>query len=420
LKPEHKYPFWLAVIAAGILGGGWLLKPSQRTVEVISESERARLQEMSQKKNLQDMGRYFAVLADRIASRVVRLTGAAASGIILGQDGLIVSSLDSESIWGRYAVTGDFGTKPATISAAAPDRPVVSLRSPEVPVPSQLTVASPGSLSPGSWVVLLARETGGVRSFIPGVFSSTSAGGCDGASFREVSTNLPLGAATLGAGIFDMDGALVAMVIRCGARYTAMAAEDIQAQLGSEQGVSPGVFLTYGMILRPLDEAGAKYFKSPEGLLVYAVWRDGRASAAGLRPGDVLTSLDGKPVKSLAELTELGFTQAGRAHELTVERAGRPRKITVPAGGEESGQEPSSADLGLTVYSSPPGIQIDSVAPGSPVARAGILPGDRLVEINGRSASNPVAAKRAMAARGARFLVVQRGPKQLGVLIPGQ
>ena len=47
----------------------------------------------------------------------------------------------------------------------------------------------------------------------------------------------------------------------------------------------------------------------PEGLFVQAVSAGGPAAAAGLRPDDVITSIDGEPATSNIQLQELTLTK---------------------------------------------------------------------------------------------------------------
>jgi membrane-associated protease RseP (regulator of RpoE activity) len=53
------------------------------------------------------------------------------------------------------------------------------------------------------------------------------------------------------------------------------------------------------------------------------------AAAAGFRPGDVIVSVDGKPVSSAVSATEAIRSQAGRSTAVTVERDGKQQTLTV-------------------------------------------------------------------------------------------
>ena len=76
----------------------------------------------------------------------------------------------------------------------------------------------------------------------------------------------------------------------------------------------------------------------------------------------------------------------------------------------------------------PPGIQlrapvegyaIEAVEPGSKAERAGVQPGDRLLEIAGRRPSGIAAARKILTSQNAAptFVVVQRGSRKLGLAL---
>jgi putative serine protease PepD len=69
---------------------------------------------------------------------------------------------------------------------------------------------------------------------------------------------------------------------------------------------------------------------SRAGLFVQAVARNGPAADAGLRPGDVITEIDGKPATSASQLTAITLTKkAGDEVELTYTRNGHSTTATV-------------------------------------------------------------------------------------------
>ena len=59
---------------------------------------------------------------------------------------------------------------------------------------------------------------------------------------------------------------------------------------------------TYGIIVRPLSPEEQGYFKTGDGLLVREVWTDFGGDVAGLRPGDIVLTVNGQAVTSPADL----------------------------------------------------------------------------------------------------------------------
>ncbi len=71
----------------------------------------------------------------------------------------------------------------------------------------------------------------------------------------------------------------------------------------------------------------------PQGLFVREVVPGGPSAKAGLRPGDVITSINGQPATSNVQLQEITLTQRpGSTVDLGYTRGGTPAKITVTLG----------------------------------------------------------------------------------------
>jgi len=92
----------------------------------------------------------------------------------------------------------------------------------------------------------------------------------------------------------------------------------------------------FGLQTLPIPPAAAKQAGLPEGLFVQAVTEGGPAAAAGLRPEDVITKIDGEPATSNLQLEELtltkkpgdtvsiGYTRDGQSATATVTLAAQP------------------------------------------------------------------------------------------------
>ena len=88
-----------------------------------------------------------------------------------------------------------------------------------------------------------------------------------------------------------------------------------------------------GLTLKNVTPAAARYFDMPEGAYISAVEAGSNAEAAGLRPGDIVTAVDGEAVSNADELVaRVRAYQAGDAARLTVSRAGESIDIDVTFG----------------------------------------------------------------------------------------
>lgn len=149
--------------------------------------------------------------------------------------------------------------------------------------------------------------------------------------------------------------------------------------------------------------AGVDQFKSADGgvSFAYAKPPGGPADQAGLVGGDIITSIDGRPVKSENEIMAmLRATPVGKTVEVLYLRDGEPKKTQLTTISEDQLNEMSTAYSsrsgrgkfgydndnvsrvlvpGTKVY----GVQLNSLEDGEPAQRAGVREGDIVIEFGG-------------------------------------
>jgi serine protease Do len=162
------------------------------------------------------------------------------------------------------------------------------------------------------------------------------------------------------------------------------------------------------------EEARRIGARASRGAMVARVFNGSPAQAAGLRAGDVITAVAGKPVDSREAFSTYTATiPSGQPLELTVVRDGTPRNIAVRP------VDPPR-DLGLRILweiaglrvGQSRGVVIQEVAGGSRSDRIGLTPGDTIVGVNGaevRSIDDLNTALTGSAERSSVVLDVARG-----------
>lgn len=113
------------------------------------------------------------------------------------------------------------------------------------------------------------------------------------------------------------------------------------------------------------------------------------ARAAGLRAGDVIVQVDGRPVGSQSALVQVIHTHAGQPVRLTVERGGTRRAVVVTPAAVTVPATSGSAATGATTTEGMIGVQVGQ----GPLATMGLLAGARVAGVDfGRVVSSSMSA----------------------------
>ncbi len=308
------------------------------------------------------LSRAFAGVAHAIGPSVVRIEvqtareRGTASGIIIDTRGYVVTSnhvlegapaIDVEIIFpdGRRLAADVVGRD------APSDVAVVRLRVP----PSDLSAARFGDSDGaeiGEWVLAVGSPLGLEQTITAGIISGRGPleGGDGIAAQVYLQTDAKVNPGNSGGPLVNLDGEVVGLAALISAgpggsygyavpinlvRRTAAAL----IELGHMQHPYIGVALRD---VRDLDRAETHRWSSgarplpPRGSLVTRVTRDAPAARAGLRPGDVITSIDNRDIPSAEELAAIisaqpvgarvviGVVRAGAALTLPLSVADRP------------------------------------------------------------------------------------------------
>jgi len=135
------------------------------------------------------------------------------------------------------------------------------------------------------------------------------------------------------------------------------------------------------------------------------------AATAGIKPGDLVLSVDGKRVRTWRDLDMATLGSPGRALVMRVRRDGQEHEITLTPR-TMTRYEVGYAGLAQAIPAEVPGVM-----PGSPAEKAGLRPGDRILAVNGEPVRHFFDVMRLVGASPNRelTLTIQRGTAQLSV-----
>ncbi|KML70646.1 serine endoprotease DegQ [Pectobacterium peruviense] len=164
------------------------------------------------------------------------------------------------------------------------------------------------------------------------------------------------------------------------------------------------------------------------GAFVSEVLPKSAASKAGIKAGDVLTTLDGKPISSFAELrAKVGTTAPGKTVKIGLLRDGKPQEVSVVLDNSTSEStsaetlSPSLQGASLTngqLKDGSKGVQIDNVAKNTPAAQVGLQKGDIIIGVNRERIENITQLRKLLEAKPSVLaLNIVRGEETIYLLL---
>ena len=162
-----------------------------------------------------------------------------------------------------------------------------------------------------------------------------------------------------------------------GEAYEFLSKPKWQRFLVAAAGPAMNVFLAIGLVMG-LFLYGTDVPEFVLGQAVIGIVEPGSpAEKAGLKPGDLVVSLDGKEKPDWQAVQNDFLTSPGRTIPIVVERAGRRIQTTITP--ERRGREDAGYAGMLPVIRT----VVRAVQPNSPAMAAGVKPGDEIIRVNG-------------------------------------
>ena len=464
-QADRRYIGVLAGAAGAILVLGSLLRPAPLADEPLvappSQAELSRLARLTQRRSLEAMQEFFTAVASDADRSVVRLRMLGRSGVVWAP-GLVVTARLEHRFPSTTTVSGNAGELGVPHAGGGPHLPLALLDIPETDEFIPVRRRAADTLDPGAWTIFVSDRQG--AGFSPATYVETAEVPCQGRLVRDVVTSVALGPELAGAGLFDLDNRLLAVVLPCDGRFVAVTADDVDALAQEAGSVRARIAQRYGMALDAVSPEEQAHLGVAFGLLVRDIWGGDLADTAGLRPGDVVVAINAELIQDVEQLAPLadGIAPVRRraadgeedaeddaqddaeengeddpgdagsesgeddavppAYDVAVVRAGEVVVVSLPvvdpltlaAAGEAAAAE-------ALVWDDPArGYRLDAVRPDTPAARAGLQAGDRLLRIDGDAPATLDDVRAALAPDRAApvLLELERESRRTAVLLP--
>ena len=283
----------------------------------------------------------------------------------------------------------------------------------------------------GDWVLAVGNPFGLGGTVTAGIVSARGRDIQAGPFDDFLQLDAPINQGNSGGPSFDMDGAVIGVntaiyspsggSVGIGFAIPAAIAKPVIEDLRRSGHVARGWIGVAAQPLTPDIAGGLGLAATQEGALIAQVEADSPASRAGLRPGDVVTAVDGKPITRLRDLPRaIAALKPGSSASLDILRRGAPQRIEITLGTTTPAPRPASAAapapgqtaeaLGLTLAPLTPdlrerlalgpstrGVAIARIREGSAAQAAGLAPGDVIVEAAGEAVTTPQDMQAAIA-----------------------
>ena len=307
---------------------------------------------------------------------------------------------------------------------------------------TELQMADSDTLQVGDFVVAIGNPFGLEQTVTSGIVSALGRSGLGIEGYENfIQTDASINPGNSGGALVDLDGKLVGINtaimgpaggnVGIGFAIPSNMAQQIMKQLIEYGEVRRGQL---GVMIQDVtpELAEAMGIDQNSGAVIAQVVKGSAADKAGLKVGDVVIALNGKPIHSSAQLRNaVGLMRVGELAKLKIIRDGHeriirariaePKRVSAEAAGLS--KELSGAVLGDIEDNHPlagkvEGVEVLDVEPGSAAAQAGLRQGDIIVSVNREPVKSVEDVRRAAEkSRHGILLNIRRGEGALFLVI---
>ncbi len=303
---------------------------------------------------------------------------------------------------------------------------------------TQIQIADSDKLRVGDFVVAVGNPFGLGQTATSGIVSALGRSGLNLEGFENfIQTDASINRGNSGGALLNLNGELIGIntailapgggSVGIGFAIPANMAQTLAKQLMQSGEVKRGLLGIKGTEMSA-DIAKAFNLNTQRGAFVSEVLPNSGSAKAGIKAGDVIVSLNGRPLNSFAELrSRIATTEPGTKVKLGLLRDGKAQEVEVTL--DKSTSSSASADIiapalqGATLSDGQlkdgtKGITINSVEKGSAAAQAGLQKDDVIVGVNRARVSSIAEMRKLLESKPAIIaLHIVRGNDSLYLLL---
>src|SRR5882724_4279603 len=279
----------------------------------------------------------------------------------------------------------------------------------------------------GDWVLAVGNPFGLGGTVTAGIVSASGRDIGNGPYDDFIQIDAPVNKGNSGGPAFDTSGEVMGVntaiyspsggSVGIAFSIPASTVKNVIAQLKDKGSVSRGWI---GVQIQPVtsDIADSLGMKNAEGALVAEPQANGPAAKAGIESGDVITAVNGQPVKDARDLArKIGSLAPNATVKLSVISKGAEKTISLTLGelprdqrqarvksddGDKSGTQVPRLGLSLAPAANvagagSEGVVVTQVDPDGPAAQQGFRTGDVILDVAGKRVASPDEVRKAFA-----------------------
>ncbi|HKT32338.1 MAG TPA: DegQ family serine endoprotease [Gammaproteobacteria bacterium] len=310
---------------------------------------------------------------------------------------------------------------------------------------TQIPLGNSATLQVGDFVIAIGNPFGLNHTVTAGIVSAKGRTQVQDGKFSDfIQTDAAINPGNSGGALVNLEGQLVGintMIVTSGGSRGNIGigfaipinmAKQVMDQLIQYGKVERGQL---GVYVESVTPALAQALGLPQsnGAIVTQVMPDSQAEKAGIKPHDVIVSVNGNAVTSAADVSNyIGLLRVGTPVTLGILRNGKPMTIHATIGKAQSEQlaaASSSPQWGITVanidessplYGQVKGVMVTGVDPNSEAAEAGVRRGDVITAVNREQVTNVAQFQKALKNAGSTIaLLIQRNGQSIYIVLSG-